>query len=56
MTPFTGGAGTYTTSILSVPEPSSLVLALIGIGTALGVAWRARRGRTKRPSREVGGG
>jgi PEP-CTERM motif len=45
ITPFAGGSGTYTTSISSVPEPSSLLMALIGMGTVLGVvAWRPGRG------------
>jgi hypothetical protein len=39
-TPFAGGAGTYTTTINSVPEPSSLLMALIGIGTVFGTACR----------------
>ena len=40
ISPFAGGAGTYTVAISSVPEPSSLIMALIGMGTVLGIAWR----------------
>ncbi len=47
ITPFAGGSGTYTTTIQSVPEPCSLLMALIGMGITLGVArrWRAPGGR-----------
>ncbi len=40
--PSAGGPGTYTTTISSIPEPSSLIMAVIGMGTALGIAWRRR--------------
>jgi hypothetical protein len=42
-TPITGGPGTYTTTISSVPEPSSWVLGLLGGLGMLGYAWWRRK-------------
>ncbi len=42
ITPVAGGSGTYTTTIQSIPEPSTLLMALIGMGITLGVARRCR--------------
>jgi hypothetical protein len=41
--PFVGGPGTYTTTISSVPEPSSRVLGLLGALGLLGSGWRTRK-------------
>ncbi len=43
VSPLAGGTGTYTTTINSVPEPSTLVLAAFGMAAGLCVAWRRRR-------------
>jgi hypothetical protein len=42
-TPVTGGPGTYTTTISSVPEPSSWVMGLLGILGMLGYTWWTRQ-------------
>jgi hypothetical protein len=42
-TPITGGAGTYITTISSVPEPSSWVMGLLGALGLLGYAWWTRK-------------
>ena len=42
-TPMTGGSGTYTTTISSVPEPASWVMGLLGVLGLLGyTCWRRR--------------
>jgi hypothetical protein len=48
MAPFTGGSGTYTTSISSTPEPSSIVMCLIGVLGIAGYAWWMKVTRWRR--------
>ncbi len=47
-TPMTGGSGTYTTTISSVPEPASWVMGLIGALGLLGYTCRRRRAAAAR--------
>jgi hypothetical protein len=49
--PVTGGAGTYTTSIASVPEPSSWVMGLLGAAVTAGyIFWRRRSAGARVPA------
>jgi len=43
ITPITGGFGTYTTMISSVPEPSSWVMGVLGGLGLLGFTWWMRK-------------
>jgi hypothetical protein len=42
-TPFTGGAGTYTTTINSIPEPSAIVMFALGTVGVVSCAWRTKK-------------
>ncbi len=43
MSPAVGGTGTYTTTISSIPEPSSWVMGLLGALGLLGYVWWSRK-------------
>ena len=54
VSPFTGGAGTYTTTIGAVPEPSTLLMLPLGLLGMIAYAWWTRQSAGARVPTQAG--